>query len=297
MSRREWFLRSGGVLAAAVVSRPARATEETSGPTVRVMTFNIRYGTAEDGDNRWERRCDLVVSTIQDFGPDLLGLQEVLAFQADYLKERLPGYAFHGVGRDDGKQAGEFAPVMFRRDRFEMLDSGHFWLSPTPSKPGSVGWDAALTRMMSWVLLRDRLRASGEVLILNTHFDHRGKQARAESARLIRRHCEDSARDGRSVVLTGDFNATEDDEPYRLLLAPATGATPQLIDSYLEVHAVRSADELTYHAWEGGTSGGRIDWILHSPDLKAIAAEINRRSVAGRFPSDHYPVQVVLQYR
>jgi len=258
VSRREWLLRSGGFLAATVVAPLAGATEESSGPTLRVMTFNIRYGIAEDGDNRWERRRDLVASTIQAFGPDLLGVQEVLAFQADYLKESLPEYAFHGVGRDDGKQAGEFAPVLFRRDRFQMLDSGHLWLSPTPSEPGSIGWDAALTRMMSWVLLRDRLHASSELLMLNTHFDHRGKQARAESARLIRRHCENSAHDGRSIVLTGDFNATEDDEPYRSLTAPATGGTPQLIDSYRAVRAARSADELTYHAW-----GGRHSWKSH----------------------------------
>jgi len=270
---------------------------ENTNATLQVMTFNIRYGTAPDGENAWSNRQELVVQTISDFAPDLLGLQEVLDFQGEYLKERLAGYDFHGVGRDDGKREGEFAPVLFRRDRFELLDSGHFWLSPTPEVPGSRGWDAALPRICSWVRLKDRMHPQGQLLLLNTHFDHMGSEARLESARLIRSQINRLRSPGDSAVLTGDFNATEDDPPYSALVGPAPELALELIDSYRAVHPQRGAEESTFHDWKGGNVGRRIDWILYSEGLVAIGAEINRVSRAGQFPSDHYPVQVRLQYQ
>src|SRR6478735_1787061 len=123
---------------------------------VRVMSFNIRYGTARDGDNHWDKRKDFLATTITAFDPDLLGTQETLAFQRDFLTEKLKGHAAFGAGRDDGKDRGEMAALFYRTARFEKLAGGHFWLSETPDRVGSKGWDAALPRIASWVKLKDR---------------------------------------------------------------------------------------------------------------------------------------------
>ncbi len=151
------------------------------------MSFNIRYGLANDGANSWEFRKERVAETIRVDGPDLLGTQEVQKFQLDFLLERLPGYAFAGVGREDGREKGEYCALFYREDRFENLGSGHFWLSATPEVPGSRSWDTSMSRMVTWVRLRDRRGGDRPFLFANTHFDHRGSQARLESARLVRR--------------------------------------------------------------------------------------------------------------
>ena len=148
-----WLIHALGVVwvCLGVVSEARCDTPEL----VRVMSFNIRYGTANDGINRWELRKEFLVDTIRDFDPDLLGTQETLASQRDYLADALKSYAVVAAGRDDGKQAGEMAALYYRKDRFEAIDEGHFWLSETPEKVGSKGWDAALPRIATWVKLKD----------------------------------------------------------------------------------------------------------------------------------------------
>ena len=269
---------------------PDRATPA---PALRVTSFNIRYGTAKDGENAWDKRKDLVLRTIRKLDPDLMGVQEALAFQVDELRDALPGYEVLGVGRDDGKRAGEFTAIYFKKDRFEQLAAGHFWLSETPEQPGSRGWDAALPRLASWVRLRDR-QTGGPLLFVNTHFDHVGRQARLESARLLRSQIE-KLHEGAPVVVAGDFNATEDDEPYAALMGEG-GAPLRLIDSYRAVHPQRSPDEATFNGFTGKRAGSRIDWVLHSDHFKTTSAEIMYDSEAGRYPSDHFPLSAVLQY-
>jgi endonuclease/exonuclease/phosphatase family metal-dependent hydrolase len=122
---------------------------------IRVMSFNIRYGTAADAENHWDKRKEFLLETIQNFDPDLLGTQETLAFQRDYLAEKLAGYGYLGIGRDDGMEQGEMMALYYRKDRFEKLDGGHFWLSETPEKIGSKSWDSSLPRMATWVKLKD----------------------------------------------------------------------------------------------------------------------------------------------
>lgn len=216
---------------AALTPSDARADEPAD---LRVMSFNIRYGTASDGEDHWEKRRELLFTTIEAFKPDLLGTQEVLAFQADELKKRLKGYGFVGAGRDDGKGEGEMTPIYFRTDRFEKLDEGHFWLSETPETPGSKSWDTSLPRVASWVKLREKA-SKREFYFLNTHFDHRGRTARLESAKLVRKRL--AALPGDSpIVVTGDFNSGEGSEPYQALVG---GANPKLIDAYRAVRPVR----------------------------------------------------------
>lgn len=279
------------VLAVVALMGPsdARADEPAD---LRVMSFNIRYGTAADGEDHWEKRRELLFTTIEAFKPDLLGTQEVLAFQADELRKRLSGFGFVGAGRDDGKDKGEMTPIYFRADRFEKLGEGHFWLSEAPETRGSKGWDAALPRVASWVRLREKATRR-EFYFFNTHFDHRGQKARLESAKLVRKRLE--ALPGNSpIVVTGDFNSGEGSEPYKALVG---GEGVKLIDSYRAVHPTRAKDEGTAHGFKGGRTGARIDWVLHTGHFAATAATIDHTNKAGRYPSDHYPVTAVLRWK
>lgn len=187
---------------------------ETNDAQLRWGTFNIRL--KNNGDSQqgfgWEVRRDCVAGYIKDKKLDIVGMQEVLHPQLEDLIARLPEYDYVGVGRTDGKTKGEYSPIFFLKDKFEVLDKGNFWLSETPDVPGSKGWDAALERIASYVKLKDK--ASGKIFMgVNTHFDHVGVTARKESAKLIMRKIQEIV-GTRPAVVTGDFNITEDDEAY-----------------------------------------------------------------------------------
>lgn len=263
---------------------------------LRVMSFNIRYGTAKDGENHWDKRQRFLLETIQAFDPDLLGTQETLAFQRDYLEEQLKVYDGWGVGRDDGNRAGEMAALFYKRDRFEKLDGGHFWLSETPDQVASKSWDSSLTRIVSWVKLRDRKNPSIPVLtFFNTHFDHRGEVARLKSAELLRSKIDTLPADA-TVIVTGDFNANDSSQPYRALLEPISGKPSRLLDTYRAIHPDRHPDESSFSGFDARkTAGSRIDWICCTKDFAVKSAQIDRTSRDGRTPSDHFPVNAVLQ--
>jgi endonuclease/exonuclease/phosphatase family metal-dependent hydrolase len=265
------------------------------GPELRVMSFNIRYGTAPDGENHWDRRKDFLVETILAFQPDLLGTQETLAFQRDFLAEKLTDYRVLGVGREDGKEQGEIMAIYWRKDRFEVLDSGHFWLSTTPETPGSKSWDSALPRMVTWIKLRDLKQPDARpILWMNTHFDHRGEQARQESARLVRAKLGEMG-EGCSLIVTGDFNAAEGSQPYQLLFGEIDGVKSPVVDSFRMAHPERGTEEGTFSGFRAeNVSGARIDWIACSRDWRVIQAGIDRTSRDGRTPSDHFPVFAIL---
>ncbi len=259
---------------------------------VRVMSFNIRYGAAPDGENHWEKRKGLVVDAVQTFDPDLLGTQETLGFQKGFLEQRLPEYAGVGVGRDDGREAGEMTAMFYKTDRFEPMDEGHFWLSEQPDKPGSVSWDSSMTRMCSWVKLRDRKDASlRPVLWLNSHLDHVGATAREESAKLIAAKVNELG-EGCDVIVTGDFNCGADSPPYRALYKDGSG----FVDTYAAARPEDEPGEATFNSFRGPVvEGPRIDWIAARGDWQVISAGIDRSRPDGRFRSDHYPVHAVLR--
>lgn len=263
---------------------------------VRVMSFNIRYGTARDGDNHWDRRKDFLVETIRTFDPDLLGTQETLAFQRDFIAEKLTGYDHFGVGRDFGDDRGEMAALFYKRDRFEKVEGGHFWLSETPDKVGSKSWDSSLPRMVTWVKLRDRLLVNSAPLVFfNTHFDHQGATARLEAARLLRRQIELLAKDA-TVVVTGDFNTGPGSPPYRALFDPADEHPAVVIDSFRAVNPDVTPTEGTFSSFKAANTGGaRIDWIGVSNDWQIRSAGIDRTARDGRTPSDHFPVTAILR--
>ena len=275
-----------GLLAVPTTAPTSAASAGPAAVPLRVMSFNVRYGHADDGDDRWEARRDLLIETIRGFAPDLLGTQEVLAHQRDHLRAALAEHALVGVGREDGKEKGEFAAILYRPDRFELLDSGTYWLSHEPTKVASVGWDAALTRIMTWAKLRDR-RDGRALLFVNTHWDHRGERARLESAKLMRRLVRQIG--DLPTIVTGDFNCTEADAPYGELVGDS------LIDTYRALHPRPEPDAATFHGFKGGTNGGRIDWILCSPSFAVRDASIDHSSRDGRYPSDHYPITAIVE--
>ena len=185
------------------------------GESINAMSFNIRYDNPKDGKQNWHHRKENVVRMINFYDLDIIGMQEVLVTQLNYLKKHLEQYKTIGVGREDGKDKGEFAPVFFKESRYKEVKSGTFWLSETPQKV-SKGWDAALERIATWVVLKDKI--SGEQLIfMNTHFDHIGKQARVESAKLLKQKAIELAGD-LPLILTGDFNLVPESEGIKNLV-------------------------------------------------------------------------------
>lgn len=271
------------------------ALAEEPPSNVRVMSFNIRYGTASDGENHWNRRKDFVVETIRTFDPDLLGTQETLGFQRDFLAEHLPGYEVLGVGRDDGKEGGEMMALYFKRNRFDKLDGGHFWLSETPDKVGSKSWDSSLPRMVTWVKLRDQHRRDGLPLtFFNTHFDHQGRTARLESAKLLRQRAA-AAKDSLCII-TGDFNSGDGSPPYRALFEKVGETASPVVDSFRVKHPERGESEGTFSGFDPKAQrGDRIDWIGVSPAWEVFDASIDRTVKEGRTPSDHFPVMAILR--
>lgn len=289
-----FFLRHCFVVALFFAFASPTDAEEVSAQ-VRVMSFNIRYGTANDGLNHWDHRKEFVAETIRAFAPDLLGTQEMLGFQRDYLSDKLPEYENLGVGRVDGGTDGEMTALFYRTDRFEKLDGGHFWLSETPEKLGSISWDSSLPRMATWVKLSDRQAVgSPAIFFFNTHFDHKGVVARNESARLMREKVEEIAGD-ELVVITGDFNAGEGSVPYQALFGEQLAQMSPVVDSYRSARPTMDKSEGTFSGFKSQpNAGARIDWIGVSRQWNVLSANIDYTSKNGSTPSDHFPVTVVI---
>lgn len=263
------------------------------GPTpaapLRVMSFNIRYDNPNDGVNAWPNRKDWVASLVRYHGADVVGVQEALMRQLIDLDARLPGWSRVGVGRADGREAGEFAPILYRTDRLELIESGTFWLSPTPDAAGSKGWDAAIERIATWARFRDRSTGC-RVLLLNTHFDHIGEQARQESARLIRRRLATLA-NGLPVIVTGDLNTTPSSVAYRIFTRDTiAGALTPLADALTASRTPHNGPTSTWTEFKAIEPGRRIDYVMVSPGVDVLSHGILPDSWDGRFPSDHLPV-------
>ena len=291
-----WFraLVVGSVLASWAAG-PLSVAEPAGDVGLRVMSFNVRYSAAADGRNAWPHRVDRCVGVIQRFDPALIGFQEVLADQYADLAHGLPGYAFSGVAREDGKRKGEWSLIAYRTDRFIPLAHGDFWLSEHPDDPGSKSWDAALPRICSWILLREKA-TNREILYANTHFDHQGAVAREQASRLLAEKLPALAR-GRPIVLTGDLNSSEDTSAYQVLVHPAAAGAYRWVDSYREVHPRRKPEEASFHGFKGIVTGSRIDFILHSFEFVATSSEIDRSGGSeGVWPSDHYAVTATLEW-
>jgi endonuclease/exonuclease/phosphatase family metal-dependent hydrolase len=258
---------------------------------VRAMTFNIRYGTARDGDHAWPLRRHLAFRTIREYAPTVLGLQEVLRFQLDEIGAELPHLSEIGVGRDDGAEAGEYTAILYDGRRLEPIDQGTFWLSDTPDVPGSTSWGNRITRIATWARFLDRANGAG-FYVFNTHWDHESQPARERSAALLLERIRDrGAAD--PVILMGDFNAGEENRAFQALVSQSE---VRLYDTFRAVHH-ETVGTGTYHAFTGDRSGPKIDAILATPAWHSLDAEIVLLSENGLYPSDHFPVTATLTLR
>lgn len=255
---------------------------EAAQAPLRVMTFNIRLNTAGDEENAWPHRKDMAASMIRFNLADVVGLQEALKDQIDDLQARLPEHGWIGVGRADGEEGGEYSPIFYRTSRLELLDQDTFWLSETPTVPGSKSWDAAIERVATWGIFRDR--SSGEeVFILNTHFDHMGAESRLHSAKLIVDRLPALAGD-RPVVVMGDFNTTDETAPYEVL------TSGPLRDAMRISEHGHHGPTSTWNGFDAIVPDVRIDYIFVDEGFRVIQHGILSDRWDGRFPSDHLPV-------
>ncbi|HXW03890.1 MAG TPA: endonuclease/exonuclease/phosphatase family protein [Vicinamibacterales bacterium] len=275
----------------ALAAQPAREP-------VSVMSFNIRYGDARDGENAWPLRRDLLFEVVRDENADVVGLQEALDTQINEIVEAVPAYAVVGVGRDNGQRAGEFSAILFKKDRFAVAEAGTFWFSDTPTVPGSKSWGNSITRICTWArfVRRDGL----PVWVYNVHLDHQSQPSRERSTELLRDRIAARPFPEEPVIVTGDFNVGEQNPALHTLVGPPTGAGasgPRLfVDTFRALHP----DETTvgtYNAFKFGTvSGDKIDYILVPPGTEVMRADIVRTSRGERYPSDHFPVVAQVRF-
>ena len=250
-----------------------------------VMTFNIRLATPSDGINQWENRKERVAETILWYETQILGVQEALHNQMLDLQARLPDYAYVGVGRDDGKTAGEYSAIFYKKAFFEVVESQTFWLSSTPEVP-SFGWDAKIKRVVTWAKFRDR-RSKKIFFVFNTHFDHQGVEARRESARLLKNKIKEIA--GKSpVVVMGDFNAEPASEPMQIML---DASQPQVYDARSRSLTPPFGPTGTFNGFQSGElSDQPIDHILITQGWNVSKAATLSTTWKGLFASDHFAV-------
>lgn len=288
--------------------------QQVKAEELTVASFNIRYHNASDSvkGNGWKQRCPIICDLIRFNDFEIFGAQEVLHDQLVDMLAGLPGYDYVGVGRDDGKNKGEYAPVFYQKDKFKVLESGNFWLSEITDRPNK-GWDAALPRICTWAKFKDRENGF-EFYFFNLHMDHIGVEARKNSAQLVLRKITEMC-DNKPVILTGDFNVDQHSPNYAVL-----EGSDLLNDAY-ETAKVRYALNGTFNNFKPDMfTGSRIDHVFVSPDFEVerygvltdtyrteiadskseksgnFPQEVSLRKYEARTPSDHYPVKVVLSF-
>lgn len=254
--------------------------------TLSVMSFNVRYGTAKDGDNVWENRRDAACAMICDQHPAVFGVQEALDFQLTFFEEHCPGYKYVGVGRTDGVSQGEHMAVFYDTDRIELLDWGTYWLSETPDVP-SKGWDAMCFRTATWTLMRDKA-AGRRFYFVNTHLDHVGIEARRNGLPLLVERIGAMNPEGWPMVLTGDMNVYPDD--------PCLTELRSLMCDARQTAPVTDNDQ-TWHGWGRVTDNPPIDYVFYAGFAGCNEFRVVRQPYDGiAFVSDHYPVVATLRY-
>ncbi len=256
---------------------------------VRVITYNIRFNNPDDGVNAWTNRSKDVAALLDFHKADIFGLQEALIGQIEDIKKQLPNMDWVGVGRDDGKKAGEFSPLFYNSKKFKALKSGWFWLSQTPEKPGQ-GWDAACNRVCTWILLETD-KKDRQFMVFNTHFDHQGVKARTESAKLILRKMKELNPTKLPVILTGDFNLTPEQEPIAVI-------TKELHDSRSISKEVPYGPNGTFNGFQFNSPlKERIDYVFVNDLVEVKQYGVLSDSKDQKYPSDHLPVFVNLELK
>lgn len=252
---------------------------------IDVMTYNIRYDNPGDSINAWPNRKQKVADLILKYNPDIIGIQEALNHQLQDLLKSLPGFKMIGVGRDDGRQMGEFSAVLYKADRFDVINEHTFWLSETPDVAGSKSWDAAITRIVTHCVFLDK-KVNREFAFFNTHFDHMGDSARIESAKMIKNEIEKIDGEIRAIV-TGDFNFTPDAKPYSIItdrsFAELIDPAPEPVGTFcsFKVNSIQCK---------------RIDYIFITNEWNADQYKVITDHDGKHYPSDHLPVMVTLSW-
>ncbi|QZT38807.1 endonuclease/exonuclease/phosphatase family protein [Halosquirtibacter xylanolyticus] len=255
----------------------------------RIMTYNIRYDNPNDGEQSWSHRKDGILALIKYHDPQILCVQEALNSQVKDLKSGLDHYGFVGVGRDDGQENGEYAGIFYDKDKYSRVEDGHFWLSATSNK-ASIGWDAACIRICTWVKLRDKMTRK-LLVVFNTHFDHVGKKAQSESAKLIVSKIRELTEQGKySYVLTGDFN-----------MEPQANAIQYLSKKYDDAKKVSYTKPYgpngTFNRFDfNHPLDSRIDYIFVKEGLEVEHYAVLSDSKDLHYYSDHLPVVIDLRY-
>lgn len=251
---------------------------------LKVMSFNVRMSSANDGTNSWALRYPAVGDMFKDQKPDIMGVQEALYEQIYFFDNNFKDYKYVGVGREDGKKEGEFMAIFWNKKTVSLLDWGTYWLSETPDKP-SMGWDAACFRTATWALMKDK-KTGNKFYFVNTHLDHVGKEARRNGLKLVMDKIAAMNKDGLPLVLTGDFNVTPDD--------------PALVDVDANMKSARKVAEKTdntgtFNNW--GKASSVIDYIYFTgfsscPEYHTVTEKYAER----KFVSDHYPITAELNF-
>ena len=273
------------LLAAVMVLPMSAGNKEKKGDnTLKVMSYNIRLGSANDGTNSWALRYPATAEMIEDQMPDIFGVQEALASQIRFIEDNFVDYKSVGVGREDGKKDGEHMSIFWNKKTVSLLKWGTFWLSETPEKP-SMGWDAACKRTATWALMKCK-KTGKKFYYVNTHLDHKGAEAQKNGLKLIVDRIDDINPEGYPMILTGDFNITPDN--------------PNLVELDSKMHSVRKIAEKTdnhdtFNGW--GKGKGVIDYIYASgftayPEYQTVTKKYADR----KFVSDHYPICAILVF-
>ena len=256
---------------------------------MNILTYNIRFNNPSDNENAWPKRSQDVIRLLKTHKSDIISVQEALYDQIMNLKDGMKGFDYVGVGRDDGNINGEFSAIFYNSNRYIVLENGTFWLSKTPNTP-SKSWDAALNRICTWARFREN-ETHKSFYVFNTHFDHQGVVARKKSALLILKKISQIVERKEPVILTGDFNLTQEEKPLVLI-------RQKLKDSRQVSLAVPKGPLGTFNGFDFQSKlESRIDYLFVNKYVEVNSYIVLTDSKDGRYPSDHLPVLIEVQMK
>lgn len=268
------------------------------------MTFNIRYGTADDGENSWEFRKDIILNILKEYRPDILGTQEALNFQIEEIQSAFPAWQVIGVGRYHGielsnrpheSMSGESCRIFYDTTKFSLIDEGTFWHSDTPDVPGSMTWGNTLPRITTWGILQSKINHK-IFFVMNTHYHWDEPYVTNTSKLMIQKQLKIASK--LPTILMGDFNLSPNSKSHAFFCGKKDldGLSGRFIDAWL-AKKKSEQDAGTFNGFKGDLNGDRIDWILFTPEFEVKNIQIVHDNQQGRYPSDHFPVIAVLQLK
>lgn len=255
----------------------------------KIASFNLRMDTSSDGENAWPNRKEMVKGLIKFHDIDIIGTQEGFKHQLEQIIE-LPEYAYVGAGRDDGKDEGEHSAIVYKKDKYKVVENGDFWFSETPEVPGK-GWDATCcNRICSWAKFEE-ISTGKEFYVFNSHFDHQGQIARKNSSQMLVDRVKEMNGDY-PIFVTGDFNATPESEPMKILTNSGI-----LVDSYIATKEPPYGTVGTFNSFRlDAPMSNRIDYVWVTPDIEVKKYGVLNDVQYGSFPSDHFPVVIEAKF-